>query len=135
MTISLVVGYLNYRLGQVRNGHLLYVYFGSDWGTVVKIALLGTIAALFRVVVWTLLPFQFLHSAAVQFIPSLKIHFIPPPQTPNGHTKKGTGSLVRLLGGTTAKWLQIGAALTFLSNTPSLIIASNAGWEGFLTNE
>ena len=45
MTISLVVGYLNYRLGQVGNGHLLYVYFGSDWGTVVKIGLLGTKAA------------------------------------------------------------------------------------------
>ena len=45
MTISLVVGYLNYRLGQVGNGHLLYVYFGSDWGTVVKIGLLGTMAA------------------------------------------------------------------------------------------
>ena len=45
MTISLVVGYLNYRLGQVGNGHLLYVYFGSDWGAVVKIGLLGTIAA------------------------------------------------------------------------------------------
>ena len=71
--------------------------------------------------VCTLLPFQFLHYAAVQFIPSLKVHFIPPPQTRNGHTKKGTGSLIRLLGGTTAKWLQIGAALTFLSNTPSLI--------------
>ena len=34
--ISLVVGYLNYSLGQVGNGHLLYVYFGSDWGTVPK---------------------------------------------------------------------------------------------------
>ena len=45
MTISLVVGYLNYRLGQVGNGHLLYVYFGSNWGTVVKIGLLGTTAA------------------------------------------------------------------------------------------
>ena len=45
MTISLVVGYLNYRLGQVGNGHLLYVYFGSDWGTLVKIGLLGTMAA------------------------------------------------------------------------------------------
>ena len=45
MTISLVVGYLKYRLGQVGNGHLLYVYFGSDWGTVVKIGLLGTMAA------------------------------------------------------------------------------------------
>ena len=45
MTISLVVGYLNYRLGQVGNGHLLYVYVGSDWGTVVKIGLLGTMAA------------------------------------------------------------------------------------------
>ena len=45
VTISLVVGYLNYRLGQVGNGHLVYVYFGSDWGTVVKIGLLGTMAA------------------------------------------------------------------------------------------
>ena len=45
VTISLVVGYLNYRLGQVGNGHLLYGYFGSDWGTVVKIGLLGTMAA------------------------------------------------------------------------------------------
>ena len=35
----LVVGYLNYRLGQVGYGHLLYVYFGSDWGTVLKIGL------------------------------------------------------------------------------------------------
>ena len=43
--MSLVMGYLNYRLGQVRNGHLLYVYFGSDWGTVVKIGLLVTLAA------------------------------------------------------------------------------------------
>ena len=42
MTISLVVGYLNYRLDQVGNGHWPYVYFGSDWGTVVKIGLLGT---------------------------------------------------------------------------------------------
>ena len=23
-------------MGQVGNGHLLYVYFGSDWGTVLK---------------------------------------------------------------------------------------------------
>ena len=45
VTISLVVGYLNYRLGQVGNGHLLYVFFGSDLGTVVKIGLLGTMAA------------------------------------------------------------------------------------------
>ena len=74
-------------------------------------------------VVCTLLLFQFLHSTAVQFIPSLKVHFITPPQTRNGHTKKGTatGFLIQLLGGTTAKWLQIGAALTFLSNTPSLL--------------
>ena len=68
-------------------------------------------------VVCTLLLFQFLHSAAVQFIPSLKVHFIHPPQTRNGHTKKGTGSLIPLLGGTTAKWLQMGAALTFQYNT------------------
>ena len=45
MTISLVVGYLNYRLGQVGNGHLLYIYFGSDWGTVLKIGLFGNMAA------------------------------------------------------------------------------------------
>ena len=45
MTISLVVGYLNYRLGQVGNGHLLYVYFGSDWGTVLKIGRFGTMTA------------------------------------------------------------------------------------------
>ena len=64
---------------------------------------------------------SFSHSTAVQFIPSLKVHFIPPPQTQNGHTKKGTGFLIPLLGGATAKWLQIGAVLTFLSNTPSLI--------------
>ena len=43
------------------------------------------------------------------------------PQTLNGHVKKGTGSLIRLPGVTTVKWLQIGAALTFLSNTPSLM--------------
>ena len=36
------------------------------------------------------------------------------PQTLNGHIKKGIDSLIRLIGGTTAKWLQIGAALTFL---------------------
>ena len=72
--------------------------------------------------VCTLLLFQFLHSAAVQFIPSLKVHFIHPPQTRNGHTKKGTGFLIRLLGGTTAKWSQIGAALTFLSNAPSFMV-------------
>ena len=42
VTISLVVRYLNYRLGQGGNGHLLYVYFGSDWETV---GLLGTMAA------------------------------------------------------------------------------------------
>ena len=34
---------MNYRLGQI--GNLLDVYFGSDWGTVVKIGLLGTTAA------------------------------------------------------------------------------------------
>ena len=45
MTISLVTGYLKYRLGQGGNGYLLYVYFGSDWGTVVKICLLGPMAA------------------------------------------------------------------------------------------
>ena len=45
MTISLVVGYLNYRLGQIGNGYLLHVYFGSGGGgTVVKIGLLGTMA-------------------------------------------------------------------------------------------
>ena len=45
VTFSVVLGYLNYRLGQVGNGHLLYVYFGSDWGTVVKMGLLGTMPA------------------------------------------------------------------------------------------
>ena len=42
------------------------------------------------------------------------------PQTLNGHVKKGTGSLIQHPGATTVKWSQIGAALTFLSNTPSL---------------
>ena len=46
ISISLVVGYLNYSLGQVGDGHLLYVYFGSERGTVVKIGLLCTMAAL-----------------------------------------------------------------------------------------
>ena len=45
VTISLVVGYLNYILGQVGNGHLLYVYFGIDWWTVLKIGLFGNMAA------------------------------------------------------------------------------------------
>ena len=45
MTISLVVGYLNYRLGQVENGHLLYVYFGIDCRNVLKIGLFGNMAA------------------------------------------------------------------------------------------
>ena len=117
-----MVGYLNYILGQVGNGHLLYVYFGSDWRTVVEIGLLGTMAAP-KLVVCTLLLFQFPHPTAVQFKPALKVHLIPapPPQTRNGHIKKGTGSLIRLLGGTTAKWSQIGAALTFSSNTPFLV--------------
>ena len=44
------------------------------------------------------------------------------PQTLNGHVKKGTGSLIQHPGATTVKWSQIGAALTFLSNTPSLVI-------------
>ena len=39
------------------------------------------------------------------------------PQTLNGHIKKGSDSLIPLLGGTTAKWSQIGAALTFLGCT------------------
>ena len=43
------------------------------------------------------------------------------PQTLNGHVKKGTGSLIRLPGVTTIKWLQVGAALMFLSNLPSLL--------------
>ena len=43
------------------------------------------------------------------------------PQTLNGHVKKDTGSLIQLPGVTTVKWSQIGAALTFLSNTPSLV--------------
>ena len=43
------------------------------------------------------------------------------PQTLNGQVKKGTGSLIQHPGATTVKWSQIGAALTFLSNTPSLI--------------
>ena len=43
------------------------------------------------------------------------------PQTLNVHVKKGTGSLIRLPGVTTVKWSQIGAALTFLSNLPSLV--------------
>ena len=42
------------------------------------------------------------------------------PQTLNGHVKKGTGSLIQLPGVTTVKWLHIGAALMFLSHTPSL---------------
>ena len=46
------------------------------------------------------------------------------PQTLNGHVKKGTGSLIQHPGATTVKWSQIGAALTFLSNTPSLILGS-----------
>ena len=43
------------------------------------------------------------------------------PQTLNGHVKKGTGSLIQHPGATTVKWSQIGAALTVLSNTPSLV--------------
>ena len=35
-------------------------------------------------------------------------------QTLNGHIKTGTDSLIRLIRGTTAKWSQIGAALSFL---------------------
>ena len=44
VTISLVVGYVSYRLGQVGNGHTLYVYFGRDWVTVLKIGLFGNMA-------------------------------------------------------------------------------------------
>ena len=44
------------------------------------------------------------------------------PQTLNGHVKKGTGSVIRLPGVTTEKWLQIGTALTLLSSLPSLLI-------------
>ena len=44
------------------------------------------------------------------------------PQTLNGHVKKGTGSLIQHPGAATVKWSQIGAALTLLSNTPSLLI-------------
>ena len=51
-----------------------------------------------------------------------------PPQTLNGQIKKGTNSLIRLIGVTTAKWLQNGAALLFLSNTPSLIQVINVDW-------
>ena len=47
------------------------------------------------------------------------------PQTLNGHVKKGTGSLIQHPGVTTIKWLQIGAALTFLSHTPSLVLLGN----------
>ena len=36
--------FANYRLGQVGNGHLLYVYFGSDWGNVLKIGIFGAMA-------------------------------------------------------------------------------------------
>ena len=43
------------------------------------------------------------------------------PQTLNGHVQKGTGSLIQHPGVTTVKWSQIGAALTFLSNIPSLV--------------
>ena len=43
------------------------------------------------------------------------------PQTLNGHVKKGTGSLIQLPGVTFVKWLHIGAALMFLSHTPSLL--------------
>ena len=46
------------------------------------------------------------------------------PQTLNGHVKKDTGSLIRLPCVTTVKWLQIGAALMFLSILPSLILSS-----------
>ena len=35
--------------------------------------------------------------------------------------KKKKKKKIRLLGGITAKWSQIGTALTFLSNTPSLM--------------
>ena len=42
-------------------------------------------------------------------------------QTLNGHIKKGSDSLIRLIGGSTAKWSQICDALTFLSNTRSLL--------------
>ena len=120
MTISLVVGYLNYTLGQVGNGHLLYVYFGSDWGTVVKIGLLGTMAApKSGGMHFGTVSISTLRSSTIYTI--IESSFHPTPQTRNGHTKKGIGSLIRLLGGTTAKWLQIGAALTFLSNKPSLL--------------
>ena len=46
------------------------------------------------------------------------------PQTMNGHVKKGTGSLIRLPGVTTVKWWHIGAALMFLSHTPSLLLVA-----------
>ena len=36
------------------------------------------------------------------------------PQTLKGWIKNSTDTLIRLIGGTTAKWSQIGAALTFL---------------------
>ena len=86
-----------------------------------------------RVVVCTLLLFQFLYiPQQYNIYHHLKVYFIPPPQTRNGHTKKGSGSLIRLLGGTTAKWLQIGAALTFLSNTPSLISGLGLMYSGTL---
>ena len=53
------------------------------------------------------------------------------PQTLNGHVKKGTGSLIQHPGATTVKWTQIGAALTFLSNIPSLVIVrSYQGYSG-----
>ena len=46
------------------------------------------------------------------------------PQALNGHVKKSTGSLIRFPGVTTVKWLHIGAALKFLSHTPSLSAVS-----------
>ena len=46
------------------------------------------------------------------------------PHTLNVHVKKGNGSLIRLPGETTAKWSQIGAALMFLSHTPSLLVCT-----------
>ena len=99
--------------------------------TINSVGILGVDFGLFCKQPSLILPYvYFLYQITKQSYGNLPLQDLTPchedHQTLNGHIKKGSDSLIRLIGGPTAKWLQIGAVLMFLSHTPSLMSSKNS---------
>ena len=117
-----MLGYWNYNVGQARSDHLWCRYYGNGWDTALEIALFGSMVAPKSGGMHVLLSYENLPLQDSTPCPGYLLLKGPfnPSQTLNSQIKKGTNSLIRLIGVTTAKWLQNGAALLFLSHTSSL---------------